>query len=104
MFSPDIFLLDDPTSSLDVNITKEIMKSLDNSRWKDRTFVISTNKLTMLEHANKVIYLDQGKVILSSTVQEFKNSQIYISLTTDTDLADQKEKAKAKTQKVPKVH
>jgi ABC-type multidrug transport system ATPase subunit len=49
IYSPDLLLLDDPTSSLDNNVTHSIMKSItEDEYWKDRTYVMTSNNPQLL--------------------------------------------------------
>jgi ATP-binding cassette, subfamily C, bacterial CydD len=51
--SPDIYLLDDPTSSLDNKTIDKIMWNLKNKEeLKDKTFVITTNDMNLLHFAD----------------------------------------------------
>ena len=73
-------MLDDPTSSLDVKVTRSIMEGIKNSEWRQKTYVITTNKLKMLEYADKVVYMEKGSMSFNGSVEEFKQSSMYENL------------------------
>ena len=62
-FSPDILILDDPTSSLDNKVTAKIMEGIKSKPiWREKTFVISTNNIKMFDYADKVAFMRNGNV------------------------------------------
>jgi ATP-binding cassette subfamily C protein LapB len=65
-------LLDEPTASMDVNTEEEVLANLraylDES--PDRTLLLSTHKLHLLNIVNRVIVIDQGKVFLDGPKTE----------------------------------
>lgn len=64
IFSPDIFLLDDPTSSLDNNVSQRIMNIINSDEfWNKRTFLITSNNLKLMKYFDKVIFMENGKVV-----------------------------------------
>ena len=61
--NPDIFILDDPTSSLDSKVTAKIMEQIrKNKAWDGKTFIISTNNIKMFDYADKIVFVGKGKV------------------------------------------
>ena len=62
-YSPDIFILDDPISSLDNDTAHLIMENINNDpHWSTKTFIIATNRLKMINYADKVIHINNGRV------------------------------------------
>lgn len=71
---PEIFVLDEPTSNLDVNAIEDLKKTL--MLWKSRgkTIVIAEHRLYWLtELCDRVIYMKAGKIVLDISMNEFKN-------------------------------
>ena len=71
--SPDIFVLDEPTSNLDA-ISVERLKNV-LSLWKSRgkTILIAEHRLYWLkELCDRVVYLDRGKIEMDIPMDEFK--------------------------------
>jgi len=61
--NPEILVLDEATSSLDLEIEKEVMSSVYNLKGK-KTIVIIAHRLSTLESCNKVYKVQLGKVLL----------------------------------------
>ncbi len=59
---PPVLLLDEPTSSMDVQNEQAVIKRL-KEEMKDRTMVIVTHRTSLLELVDRVIVIDQGKVV-----------------------------------------
>lgn len=60
--SPKFIFFDEATSSLDANNEKRIMENL-NSFFIGRTVVVIAHRLSTVKNADKIIVLDQGKVV-----------------------------------------
>ena len=89
-FSPDIFILDDPTSSLDNKTTHYIMENIRNDpHWSKKTFVIATNNLKMLNYADKVIHVKKGRIDFYGNPEEFKESEQYQALACEAAKKDE---------------
>jgi ATP-binding cassette, subfamily B, heavy metal transporter len=61
-----ILLCDEATSALDATTEKEIMRSLE-SLAESRTAVVIAHRLSTVMHADRIIVLDQGRVIEEGT-------------------------------------
>ena len=69
--SPDILILDDPTSSLDTKVTDQIFTQItQNEPWKSKTFVISSNNIKTFDYVDKIIVVKKGRVIFFGTQEE----------------------------------
>ena len=92
---PDIFLLDDPTSSLDNKVTLEIMKHISTvAPWNHRTFVITTSNLRVLDFCNRVIFIDKGRIAFNGPVNEIRQTNLLKKLSQAESLKDNKDLAK----------
>lgn len=60
MTNPDIFIMDEPTSSMD-KITENYILSQLAKNTKDKTMIIITHSLSVLPLVDKVLYLDSGQ-------------------------------------------
>ena len=68
---PEILLLDEPTANLDIATRKEIMKTLKDIEDVTDTVMIATHDMQMVsEWAERIIVLDQGKVIADGSRNE----------------------------------
>lgn len=62
--NPEVILADEPTGNLDSKAGKQIMDLLTGLHLRDKkTIVLITHDVNLTKHANKVIYLKDGKVI-----------------------------------------
>lgn len=61
--NPNILLLDEPTSAMDDNNERQIKKQLHDYLTENHTLILITHKLSMLELVNRIIVLENGKII-----------------------------------------
>jgi ATP-binding cassette subfamily C protein len=66
---PGLLVMDEATSALDAESEAEIAKALNQMRGKV-TVVIIAHRLNTVQHADKVIYIEQGKLADEGTFQE----------------------------------
>lgn len=70
--NPKILFLDEATSALDAETEFEITKVLDELR-KDITVVLIAHRLSTVKTADKIIYVDKGRVVAQGTFDELKS-------------------------------
>ena len=73
LVNPSILVLDDATSAIDVNIESKIHESLTRLLNK-RTTILIAHRLSTINLADRVIVLDEGKIIASGKHEELLNS------------------------------
>jgi ABC-type multidrug transport system fused ATPase/permease subunit len=71
--SPDILFLDEVTSALDAETEHSVMKSIMDLKGK-ATVVIVAHRLSTVQHADCVIYVDEGKVQGIGTFEELRQA------------------------------
>lgn len=71
----DIYLLDDPLSAVDSNVSRSIFDKAIKGFLKGKTVVLATHQLQYLKEIDQIICLDQGKVSFSGTFENFKNAK-----------------------------
>lgn len=77
LMKAEILILDDATSSVDVETETKIQEALDALRKERTTFVVAQRISTVLG-ADKIIVLDRGKIVAEGNHAElFENSGIY---------------------------
>lgn len=64
--NPEILLLDDSLSAVDAKTEKTIIENIQRER-AGKTTIIVTHRLSAVQHADKIIVLDEGKVIEAGT-------------------------------------
>lgn len=68
-----IVLLDDCLSAVDVDTEKQLIKNLINDSWRLKTRIIATHRLSVLEHADWIIFLKDGEILKQGTLPYLKN-------------------------------
>jgi len=77
---PDILLLDDITSALDIETEEKINESIKNLEYKS-TKIIIASKIVSVMNADRIYVLDGGKVVEFGTHKELiKNKGLYYEL------------------------
>lgn len=67
----DLYLIDDPFSNIDNKVGTEIFKEVFCSFLKNKTRILITNEMVGLSQADKIIYMEKGKIIFCGKYQEF---------------------------------
>ncbi len=62
LLDPPILILDDSTSSVDVDTEYEIQKAL-SALLKDRTAIIITQRLSTIRNADRIVVMDNGEIV-----------------------------------------
>ena len=71
---PEVLLLDEPTSALDPELVGEVEKSIANAAKTGQTMVLVSHDMSFVAQvADKVLFLDKGKIIESGTPDEIIN-------------------------------
>ena len=68
---PKILFLDEATSALDAETEAEITKVLQSLK-NDMTVILIAHRLSTVQHADKIIYLDKGRIVAEGTFSELK--------------------------------
>ncbi len=80
LLDPHILILDDSTSSVDLNTEYEIQKALDQLMLGRTSFVIAQRISTVL-NADEILVLDKGSIVARGTHEELmENSPIYADI------------------------
>jgi len=75
--SPEILILDEPTSSLDPQGRMEVLELIDSLKAEGVTVFLSTHILNDIERVcDEVSILHKGKIILSQRLEDLKNDYI----------------------------
>ena len=59
----DIVILDDPLSALDVHVGNKVFEKLVVEHLKDKLVMLVTHNVSLLRHADCVIYIDDGRIV-----------------------------------------
>ena len=66
----DIYLLDDPLSAVDTHVARRLMDECLLGVLKDMTRVLVTHQIQFLTHADKIIVVDDGKIVAQGTLED----------------------------------
>ena len=69
MLDPNIIIFDDSTAAIDAGTERKIREELKNLTSKTTTIIIS-HRLSSLMHANKILFLEKGRVVESGNHDE----------------------------------
>ena len=71
---PDVLLLDEPTSALDPELVGEVERSIANAAKSGQTMILVSHDMSFVSQvADKVLFLDKGKIIETGTPDEIIN-------------------------------
>ena len=97
--NPAILILDDSTSSVDIETEYQIQKAL-QALLKNRTTFVITQRLSTIKNAHKIIVLDSGEIAETGTHEELVQKSGLYKRIYETQLATQ---AKPETQTQPSI-
>ncbi|PEJ27942.1 multidrug ABC transporter permease/ATP-binding protein [Peribacillus butanolivorans] len=67
--NPEILILDDSLSAVDAKTETTIIENIQNER-SGKTTIITTHRLSAVQHADRIIVLDSGKIIEEGTHED----------------------------------
>lgn len=72
---PEVLLLDEPTSALDPELVGEVEKAIVAAAQAGQTMILVSHDMSFVSQvADKVLFLDKGKIIESGTPEEIMNA------------------------------
>ena len=75
----DIYIFDDPISSLDVNVGMKVMKNCIIDYLSNKTRILATHALQYISFADKIVYMNKGEIIWVGTYNEIKQQDFFKS-------------------------
>lgn len=74
--NPEVIYFDEPTSALDPELIGEVLNVMKALADEGMTMVVVTHELNFARNvANKIIFMDQGKAVMSSSAKDFFENQ-----------------------------
>ena len=77
----DIYILDDPISSVDPIVFNKIYGALLTNYLKDKTRIVLQHDQNFIQHMEYIYYIHEGKIVFSGTYNEFINTKWYKKMT-----------------------
>ncbi len=75
LMNPDVILFDEPTSALDPEMVGEVLSVMSDLAKEGMTMIVVTHEMGFArEVANRVVFIDEGKIVEESAPQEFFNN------------------------------
>lgn len=74
---PEILILDEATSALDSASEQYVQRTIDLLRAQQKTVIIIAHRLTTIRNADKIIVLDQGKVVEEGSHIEMMEADLH---------------------------
>ncbi|XP_059748279.1 LOW QUALITY PROTEIN: ATP-binding cassette sub-family C member 4 [Bos taurus] len=74
----DIYLLDDPLSTVDAGISRHLFEQCIRQALKEKITILVTHQLQYLEDASQILILKDGKTVKRGTYSEFLKSRVDI--------------------------
>ncbi len=72
--NPDILLLDEITSALDVHTEQEVISNIFEV-FKDKTILIVAHRLSNITACNRILYIEDGRILEEGTFEELIKKQ-----------------------------
>lgn len=92
MKDAEILILDDSVSAVDTKTEKKIIESLKTTR-KGRTTILIAHRISTIEHMDKIILVDEGRILDVGTHKELlERSGEYVEMVRLQELESEKEK------------
>lgn len=66
----DLLLIDDGLSAVDVDTEEKLFQNLLDGAWRDKTRLLVTHRLTILDKVDRVVFLQEGKVVDEGSFEE----------------------------------
>src|SRR5207247_11150512 len=70
--NPPILLLDEATSALDTGSERLVQQALERLM-RDRTVLVIAHRLSTVQHADRIVVLEEGRVVGSGTQRELRD-------------------------------
>ena len=93
----DIYLFDDPLSSLDPSIRNNIFRRVIKGYLKSKTILLVTNELQYIPEMKHVIHMNDGRIDFMGTAEEAMKQYFYLEYINDED--DKEENSLARKKK-----
>ncbi|OIW29128.1 ABC multidrug transporter, partial [Coniochaeta ligniaria NRRL 30616] len=84
----DIILMDDPLSAVDATVGRHIMDHAICGLLRDRCRILATHQTWILDRCDRIICMENGRIVALDTYRNLKNSQYLTRVLMDGSLHD----------------
>lgn len=99
----DVYIMDDPLSAVDVHVGRHIFENFIDGAIKSKARLLVTNQLTYLPQADKIIMLENGRILVQGTFEECQDCPAFQRLLSEHNArAGEDHEEKKDDKKVPK--
>ena len=81
----DIYLIDDSLSALDAHVGQRILDNVFKGELRGKNMIMVTNMESHLEEVDRVVLIDEGRIVANGTLQEVKETEFYKNYTVEVD-------------------
>lgn len=74
-----LILLDDPLSAVDISTEHKLIQELTRLKNEGHTILLTTQRFTALQHCDRIVYMQHGKVLFDGPSAQFLNDEKYQS-------------------------
>ena len=92
---PDIYLIDDVTSALDVHVGGMVFNKTIKEFLREKTVVMTTHNIQILKDSDYVYYMDQGRVSIEGKYEEVQESELFQVFKKNQEFINSKSKENA---------
>lgn len=79
-------MLDDATSSLDNKVSHAILHTIkEEDFWNKKTFLMSTNNFSLLHYFDRVIFVDNGKIIHFGSPEDVRATEEFNQISIEAE-------------------
>lgn len=78
-FTRPIVLLDDSLSAVDHETEKSLLENLIFGEWKNKTRILVTHRLSVLPHADKILFIEDGLIKAQGTYKELLLNEDFLA-------------------------
>ncbi|MCI8372872.1 MAG: ABC transporter ATP-binding protein [Lachnospiraceae bacterium] len=96
--NPSIIILDDTTSAVDLETESQIQNELEQVQ-KDTTVFIISHRISSIQHADKILVLEEGRIIEEGSHKQLMEKNGYYAMVCRHQYGDFNPKKKKKTAK-----
>lgn len=81
----DIYLFDDPLSSLDADIGRKVFSECFQNHLKNKTRIIATHNLQYMPFFDRILWINKGEILFEGSLKELEKQAFYKLFTTTLD-------------------